>query len=57
MTNLVLLFLALFADDVEELQAVLALGGADNTEPVTKHLLLEELLCEVLEVSTGELLV
>ncbi|EME89168.1 uncharacterized protein MYCFIDRAFT_185566 [Pseudocercospora fijiensis CIRAD86] len=53
----VIILLALIANDIEELQAVLALGGADNTEPVTELLLLEELLGQVLEVATRELLV
>jgi hypothetical protein len=55
--RLVLLLLTLLANDVEELEGVLALVGGDDAEPVTKLLLLEELLCQVLDVATGELLV
>merc|ERR1712080_460808 len=55
--RLVLLLLTLLANDVEELEGVLALVGGDDTEPVTKLLLLEELLGQVLNVATGELLV
>jgi hypothetical protein len=55
--RLVLLLLTLLANNVEELEGVLALVGGDDAEPVTKLLLLEELLCQVLEVATGELLV
>ena len=54
---LVLILLLALSNDVEELQAVLALAGADDTEPVTQLLLLEELLGQVLEVATRELLV
>lgn len=54
--SLVILLLAL-TNDVEELQAVLALAGADHTEPVTELLLLQKLLGQVLEVATGEVLV
>ena len=55
--RLVLLLLTLLTNNVEELEGVLALVGSDDTEPVTELLLLEELLCQVLEVATGELLV
>lgn len=55
--RLVLLLLTLLTNNVEELEAVLALVGGDDTEPVTELLLLEELLGQVLEVATGELLV
>lgn len=57
MTTLLVILLALLTNNVEELQAVLALGGGDDAEPVTELLLLEELLGEVLEVAAGELLV
>jgi len=57
LTSLVLLLLTLIANHVEELEAVLALLRADNTEPVAQLLLLEELLGEVLEVAAGEVLV
>lgn len=55
--RLVLLLLTLLANDVEELEGVLALVGGDNTEPVTELLLLEELLGQVLDVTARELLV
>ena len=55
--RLVLLLLTLLTNNVEELEGVLALVGGDDTEPVTELLLLEELLGQVLEVATGELLV
>ena len=55
--HLVLLLLALVTDHVEELEAVLALVGADDAQPVTQLLLLEELLGQVLEVAAGELAV
>ena len=47
--HLVLILLTLVTNNVEELQAVLALGGADHTEPVTELLLLEELLGPVVQ--------
>lgn len=55
--RLVLLLLTLLTNNVEELEGVLALVGGDDTEPVTELLLLEELLGQVLDVATGELLV
>merc|ERR1712080_654703 len=55
--RLVLLLLTLLANDVEELEGVLALVGGDDAEPVTELLLLEELLGQVLDVAAGELLV
>ena len=55
--RLVLLLLTLLANNVEELEGVLALVGGDDAEPVTELLLLEELLRQVLEVAAGELLV
>lgn len=54
---LVLLFLAVIAHNVEELQAVLALARADHPEPIAQLLLLKELLRQVLEVPTAEVLV
>lgn len=42
--HLLLLLLTLVIDDVEEAELVDTLGGGDDTEPVTKLLLLEELL-------------
>lgn len=54
---LVLLLITLLTNNVEELEAVLALAGADDTEPVTELLLLEKLLGQVLEVAARELLV
>lgn len=41
---LVLIFIGLVVDDVEEAELVHALGGGDDAEPVTELLLLEELL-------------
>lgn len=55
--RLVLLLLTLVTNNVEELEGVLALVGADDTEPVTELLLLQKLLGQVLEVAAGELLV
>lgn len=55
--TLVLVLLSIISNNVEELEAVLALGGADHTQPVTELLLLEELLGQVLEVATAEVLV
>jgi len=55
--RLLVILLALLANNIEELERVLALGGAYNAQPVAELLLLEELLGEVLEVATRELLV
>lgn len=55
--HLVLLLIRIVTHNVEELQAVLALAGADHTQPVPQLLLLQELLGQVLEVPTAELLV
>lgn len=57
MKPLLLILLVLVANDVVEAELVDTLGGGDDTEPVTELLLLEELLGQVLEVATGELLV
>ena len=54
-TNLLVIILLLVLHDVEEPELVDTLAGADNTQPVTELLLLEELLREVLEVAAGEL--
>lgn len=54
---LLVILLTLISNNVEELEGVLALRSADDTEPVTELLLLEELLGQVLEVATGEVLV
>lgn len=55
--HLVLILIRLVSNNVEELEAVLSLGGGDDTQPVAKLLLLEELLSQVLEVATAEVLV
>lgn len=55
--SLLLILIVVLANDVVEAKLVDTLGGGDDTEPVTELLLLEELLCQVLEVATGELLV
>lgn len=47
--NLLLIILSLVVDDVEEAELVNTLGGGNDTEPVTKLLLLEELLGTVTE--------
>lgn len=48
------LSLLLVVRDVEELDLVALLGGGDNTEPVTKLLLAQVLLSQVLEVTLRE---
>lgn len=55
--RLLLILLILVANDVVEAELVNTLGGADNAQPITELLLLEELLGQVLEVATGKLLV
>jgi hypothetical protein len=55
--DLLVILLLVLANDVVEAELVDTLGGGDDTEPVTELLLLEELLCQVLEVATGEVLV
>lgn len=55
--SLLVILLLVLANDVVEAELVDTLGGGDDAEPVTELLLLEELLCQVLEVATGELLV
>lgn len=42
--RLLFILVRLVAHDVEEAELVYALGGRDDTEPVTELLLLEELL-------------
>lgn len=44
-------------NDVEELELVNTLGGGNDAKPVTKLLLLEELLGQVLEIAARELVV
>ena len=56
-TTLILLLLALLTNNVEELQAVLALASAHDAQPVPQLLLLEELLGQVLQVAAREVLV
>ena len=55
--HLILILVTLITNDVEELQAVLALLRAHHAEPVSQLLLLEELLSQVLQVPSAELLV
>jgi len=55
--SLLVILLLVLANDVVEAELVDTLGGGDDAEPVTELLLLEELLCQVLEVATGEVLV
>lgn len=43
-SRLLVILISLVVDDVEELELVNTAGGGDDTEPVTKLLLLEELL-------------
>lgn len=51
---LVLLFLLLIFVDVEVSELIGTLSGCDNSQPVSQLLLLEELLCQVLQISLGE---
>jgi hypothetical protein len=55
--RLLVVLVSLVVDDVEELELVDTARGRDNAEPVTELLLLEELLGQVLEVTTRELVV
>jgi hypothetical protein len=55
--GLLVILLLVLANNVVEAELVDTLGGGNDTEPVTELLLLEELLCQVLEVATGEVLV
>jgi len=55
--NLLVILLGILADNVVEPKLVNTLGGGDNPQPVAELLLLEELLGQVLEVATAELLV
>jgi hypothetical protein len=48
---LLVVLLSIVVDDVEELELVDALASADDTEPVTELVLLEELLGAVVAVS------
>lgn len=52
---LLVILLTLLVDNVEESELINTLGCRDDTKPVTELLLLEELLCQVLEVSAREL--
>jgi ribosomal RNA-processing protein 12 len=54
---LLIIIIALLPNNIEELQAVLALTRADDTQPIAQLLLLEELLRQILQVSPAELLV
>ncbi len=54
---LLVIIIVTLANHVEELQAVLALRCADHAQPVAELLLLEELLRQVLQVPSAELLV
>ena len=55
--NKLLIIIVIFStNNVEELQAVLALAGADHTQPIAQLLLLEELLRQILEVASAKLL-
>lgn len=47
--HLLVVLVGLVVDDVEELELVNTSGGGDDSEPVTKLLLLEELLCPVFD--------
>lgn len=51
--HLLIVILSLVVDDVEEAELVDTLGGGHDTEPVTKLLLLEELLCAISIVSNS----
>jgi hypothetical protein len=55
--SLLVILLLVLANNVVEAELVDTLRGGNDTEPVTELLLLEELLCQVLEVATGEVLV
>ncbi|MBY8978551.1 hypothetical protein KHP62_22390, partial [Rhodobacteraceae bacterium NNCM2] len=50
--HLFIILLSIITNNVEESQFVNALGGGDNTEPISQLVLLEELLGQVLEVVT-----
>ena len=53
--TLLIIILTLVTDHVEELEAVLATARADDSEPVTQLLLLEEFLRQILEIAAAEL--
>jgi hypothetical protein len=55
--NLLVILLLVVANNIVEAELVDALGGGNDTQPVTELLLLEELLGQVLEVATREILV
>lgn len=55
--HLLIIILRLISNHIEELEAVLSFAGANHTQPITKLLLLEELLSQVLEVPAREILV
>jgi hypothetical protein len=48
---LLIILLIGIVDDIEESELVDALGGGDNSEPISQLLLLEELLCPIITVS------
>ena len=54
---LLVVLLLVLANNVVEPELVDTLAGADDAEPVTELLLLQELLGQVLEVAAAELLV
>ena len=47
MRRLLVILVRLIVDDVEEAKLIYALGGGNDTEPVTELLLLEELLSPI----------
>jgi hypothetical protein len=51
MSPLLVILVRLVVNDVEEAELVHALGGGDDTEPVTELLLLEELLGAISHIS------
>ena len=56
LATLIVVLLTLLTNNVEELQAVLALACAHHPKPITKLLLLEELLRQILQVPPAKLL-
>jgi hypothetical protein len=48
---LLIILLIGIVDNVEEAKLVDALGGRDNSEPISQLLLLEKLLCPIPEIS------
>jgi len=51
MGYLLLIFIIVLVNDIEELKLIDTLGGRDNTEPVPELVLLQELLGQVLKVA------